>query len=528
MAITVTTDTIVKLIVRSGTNSDRLGIILSQGELGYATDSKRLFVGDGLTAGGNSVGIGNYGIVPHNTLNNYTAPQVQVNDIISDGTTIYTYSSGAGWVAASFNPNTQFDNQTIVQLNGKWQLNSSFLSGGSSYVGAISAVQSLSGSWSCSNLLCMPPNSMLANSSCTNTAYGQPLIVSPGQFIGNSNSTLGAINICGCGGLQTNGALSDTFYIDGSSLQNQLTNLTTTVATATGDIADIGTKFYAETSFVYSANTYYGTTGITNLWQNIFADQSCRPLRLAVTTGSRSRVVRVDARVNYHILYHYSQIYTRLGIFPTLVPTLQDMTTWRSVNGSFPNLATPFTAYTPSTVPSDVLDVVAVGGPYGEWHSSPAYLSTYYTIPANSTVIFGVQSFIQDAAFDANGYSFVEINGWASGNYNDNYNPGGGYTRNQVGFTSNLGAAANPTNLPAYTGWYAWGQPPTITNGVPVYNGAPGSSPAYPQTQQGISNASANSPFQDTNGISPTNGSLFPSNQWGVKNTSFIRAVFIN
>jgi len=527
MAITVTTDTIVKLIVRSGTNSDRIGIILSQGELGYATDTKRLFAGDGLTAGGNPAGVYNYGIVPGNTLNNYLPPQTQVGDIISDGTTIYTYTSASGWTAASFNPSTQFDNQTIVFLNNKWQLNSSFLSGGSAYVSAISAVQACSGAWGYSSLLCQPTNTVLGNT--TNTcAYAQNITVSPGQFVGNSNSTLGAINICGCGGLQTNGALANTFYIDGSPLQNQLTNLTTTVATATGDIADIGTQFYADTSFVYSINTYYGTTGITNLWQNIFADQSCRPLRLAVKTGSRSRIVKVEARVNYHSYAHYAQIYTRLGIFPTLVPTYQDMTTWRGVNGTFPNLATPFTAYTPSTVPSDVLDVVAVGGPYAEWHSIPAHLSTYYTIPANTTVIFGVQSFIQDAAFEASGYSFVEINGWGAGNYNDGYNPGGGYTRNQVGFTSNLGAGANPTNLPAYAGWYAWGQPPTVINGVPVYNGAPGSSPAYPQTQQGISNTTANNPFLDTTGISPTNGSLFPSNQWGVKNTSYIRAVFIN
>jgi hypothetical protein len=526
MAITVTTDTIVKLIVRSGTNSDRVGIILSQGELGYATDTRRLFVGDGLTAGGRAVGTTNYGFVPPNTLtqNASSTVGVQVGDIISDGTTIYTYSSATGWVAASFNPSVQFDNQTIIQLAGKWQLNNSYLSGGSAYVAAISAVEALSGSWSCSNLLYLPPNSTLANSLCNSTSYAQPLTLSPGQFVGNSNSTLGAINICGCGGLQTNGALANTFYVDGSPLQTQINNLATTVATATGDIADIGTTFYKETSFVYSINTAYGTTGLINMWQNIFADQSCAPLRVAVTTGSRSRVVRVDARVNYHSLYHYSQIYTRLGTFPTLIPTFEDMTTWRSVNGAFPLLATPFTAYTPSTVPTTVLDVTVVGGPYAEWSSQPAYLNAYYTIPANTTVIFGVQSFIQGQASEANNYAMVEINGWASGNYNDGYNPGGTSTRNQVGFTSNVNNNGNPTNLPAYEGWYAWGQPPTKINNVYLYNGAPGSSVAFPQTKHGIANTSDTTPFLDAVGSKNTNNQYYA----GVKNTSFIRAVFVS
>lgn len=49
-------NTLLKLIVRSGPDSDRLAVTLSQGELGYTTDTKRLYVGDGITAGGSLVG----------------------------------------------------------------------------------------------------------------------------------------------------------------------------------------------------------------------------------------------------------------------------------------------------------------------------------------------------------------------------------------------------------------------------------------------------------------------------------------
>jgi hypothetical protein len=49
-------NTLLKLIVRNGPNSDRLSVVLSLGELGYTTDTKRLYVGDGVTAGGKLVG----------------------------------------------------------------------------------------------------------------------------------------------------------------------------------------------------------------------------------------------------------------------------------------------------------------------------------------------------------------------------------------------------------------------------------------------------------------------------------------
>ena len=50
--IQINNNTLVKIIIRSGTDASRKGIILDVGELGYTTDTQRLFAGDGVTTGG--------------------------------------------------------------------------------------------------------------------------------------------------------------------------------------------------------------------------------------------------------------------------------------------------------------------------------------------------------------------------------------------------------------------------------------------------------------------------------------------
>ncbi len=55
-SIEIFENTLLKLIVRSGTDSDRKSIVLDSGELGYTTDTKRLYIGDGTTLGGILVG----------------------------------------------------------------------------------------------------------------------------------------------------------------------------------------------------------------------------------------------------------------------------------------------------------------------------------------------------------------------------------------------------------------------------------------------------------------------------------------
>ena len=45
-----------RLFLRRGTDTDRKTTTLCQGELGYSTDAFRVFVGDGSTTGGKTVG----------------------------------------------------------------------------------------------------------------------------------------------------------------------------------------------------------------------------------------------------------------------------------------------------------------------------------------------------------------------------------------------------------------------------------------------------------------------------------------
>jgi hypothetical protein len=56
MSITIDNNTLVQLLVRRGLDIDRKSIVLTEGELGYTTDTKRLFVGDSITYGGTPVG----------------------------------------------------------------------------------------------------------------------------------------------------------------------------------------------------------------------------------------------------------------------------------------------------------------------------------------------------------------------------------------------------------------------------------------------------------------------------------------
>lgn len=75
------TVSVIKLKIRRGTDSDRRKITLDIGEIGYVTDpvSRRLFVGDGSTKGGNPAGIKFY-------TGNFLSPEelstAQVGDII--------------------------------------------------------------------------------------------------------------------------------------------------------------------------------------------------------------------------------------------------------------------------------------------------------------------------------------------------------------------------------------------------------------------------------------------------------------
>ena len=86
--------TIVKLKVRRGSNNQRKSIVLDQGEVGYTLDTKRLFVGDGATYGGNV--IGNKSIGPYTaetSLGPESSPGLQVGDIGYANSLLYILTS---------------------------------------------------------------------------------------------------------------------------------------------------------------------------------------------------------------------------------------------------------------------------------------------------------------------------------------------------------------------------------------------------------------------------------------------------
>jgi hypothetical protein len=86
-------NTLLKLLVRRGMDADRQKIVLSEGELGYTTDTNRLYVGDGQTTGGILVG-GNKFL--GSVVNVTTLAGAAVNDIAYSSNTdkLYYFKGG--------------------------------------------------------------------------------------------------------------------------------------------------------------------------------------------------------------------------------------------------------------------------------------------------------------------------------------------------------------------------------------------------------------------------------------------------
>ena len=96
--IEILENTLLKLITRRGDDGDRKNVILSDGELGYTTDGKRLFVGDNQTLGGNIVG----NIYKGSVTDHLTVTDAIVGDIVFNNTSnIIYFKTATGWLAAS-------------------------------------------------------------------------------------------------------------------------------------------------------------------------------------------------------------------------------------------------------------------------------------------------------------------------------------------------------------------------------------------------------------------------------------------
>ena len=96
-------NTLLKLVVRSGPDSDRQNVVLDVGEIGYTTDTKRLYVGDGSTLGGKLAGNVIFGdFADFATITSTPAP----GDLlyITGNSTLYRYNGGVATLSTSWSP----------------------------------------------------------------------------------------------------------------------------------------------------------------------------------------------------------------------------------------------------------------------------------------------------------------------------------------------------------------------------------------------------------------------------------------
>ncbi len=131
---------IVKLKIRRGTNAQRKSTVLDQGELGYTTDTKRLFIGNGVLSGGLHIGakihppLSNYASL--SDLNAETGDMVMANNLVYQ-LTGSNYSLITDWanISQQFNSSTfEYNAQNVLDLKtdsvSPTKLNSSLVTNG--------------------------------------------------------------------------------------------------------------------------------------------------------------------------------------------------------------------------------------------------------------------------------------------------------------------------------------------------------------------------------------------------------------
>ena len=109
--------TIVKLKVRRGTNAQRQTVTLEQGEIGYTTDTNRMFVGNGVTVGGNTIGSKVFSILGSSG-GRVNQTDAYKNDLVYENNFLYQlsgtdYSALSAWAFVG----TSVDN-TSLEYNG--------------------------------------------------------------------------------------------------------------------------------------------------------------------------------------------------------------------------------------------------------------------------------------------------------------------------------------------------------------------------------------------------------------------------
>jgi len=118
--IEITENTLLKLLIRRGSNTERLNVVLSEGELGYTVDTRRLFVGDGVTTGAYPISLFLYFGTGHPSA---WAAAAEVGDVAYDEIaggiyrmTSKPYSTPSNWMLFTGPLANRVDGETL-QLN---------------------------------------------------------------------------------------------------------------------------------------------------------------------------------------------------------------------------------------------------------------------------------------------------------------------------------------------------------------------------------------------------------------------------
>jgi hypothetical protein len=139
MAIEITNDTVVKILVRRGTDSERQLSTFTEGELAYCIDTQRVFVGDGITPGGNIAG--NKFLGTTSLKSNFTSiAQIgdtvyQTGGVSSDAEVLNAYIGGGNpWIDIHPKPYQGTSSNTIPSLekatNGRWRVSNEMIGKG--------------------------------------------------------------------------------------------------------------------------------------------------------------------------------------------------------------------------------------------------------------------------------------------------------------------------------------------------------------------------------------------------------------
>ena len=154
------TSTVTKILLRRGTDADRQSVVLSNGEPGWATDTKELYIGDGTTSGGIKIGAQEGGYIGYaglsaDVVNPYTAMSNAVyvtNNSTSNPALVITNNNTGGngcWVNFKGNSASHaayVANLSAIQTNSAgYTVNYSSVSTQAYYLSATNAYQMWNG-----------------------------------------------------------------------------------------------------------------------------------------------------------------------------------------------------------------------------------------------------------------------------------------------------------------------------------------------------------------------------------------------